>query len=139
MTYDGNGDFNSYYSNSASATPPTTWTQLGAQENVAMPAGGFDVGLFITAHNNSTTSTAVFDYNSFLSPGLGGAYTAPPFTVTVNPLATNNPSPAISGTCSDPAASLSVRVNGNWYGVANNNGAWTLPAGDISRAGQRDL
>ena len=131
MTYDGNGDFNSYYSNSASATPPTTWTQLGTQENVPMPAGGFDVGLFITAHNNSATSTAVFDYNSFLAPGLGGGYTAPPFTVTVNPLATNNPSPAVSGTCSDPAASLSVRVNGNWYGVANNNGAWTLPAGDI--------
>jgi autotransporter-associated beta strand protein len=130
MTYDGTGDFYSYYSNSTSATPPTTWTEVGAA-TVTMPAGGFDVGLFVTAHNNSASSTAVFDYNNFLASGLGGSYVAPPFTVTVNPLATNNPSPAITGTCSDPAAGLSVRVNGNWYGVANNNGAWTLPAGDI--------
>ena len=61
----------------------------------------------------------------------GGALSVTPFTVTVTPLTTNNPSPAISGTVSDPLASLSVRVNGNWYPVANNNGAWTLPAGDI--------
>ena len=33
MTYDGNGDFNSYYSNSTSATPPTTWTQLGGRRD----------------------------------------------------------------------------------------------------------
>jgi hypothetical protein len=128
MTYDGKGDFSSYYSNSSSTTPPTVWTQLGSQQTVAMPAGGFDVGLFVTAHNNSSTSTAVFDYNNFLSsPG----YVAPPFTVAVNPLTANTSSPAIGGTVSDPAASLSVRVNGNWYAVANNNGAWTLPAGEL--------
>ena len=58
-------------------------------------------------------------------------YVASPFTVAVTPETTNNPSPAISGTVSDPAASVAVRVNGNWYAVANDNGAWTLPTGDI--------
>ena len=58
-------------------------------------------------------------------------YIAPPFAVTVNPLTTNSASPSISGTCTNTAASLSVRVNGNWYGAANDNGAWTLPAGEI--------
>ena len=67
-------------------------------------------------------------------PTIGSAYVAPPFSVAVNPLTTNITSPAVSGTVSDPLASLSVRVNGNWYGVANNNGAWTLLAGEISPA-----
>ena len=49
-----------------------------------MPAGGFDVGLFVTAHNNSSTSTAVFDYNNFLASSSGGGYVPPPFTVGVN-------------------------------------------------------
>ena len=122
MTYDGKGDFNSYYSNSTSTTPPSTWTQLGSQQTVTMPLGGFDVGLFVTAHNNSSTSTAVFDYNSFISSGSLSTYVAPPFTVTVNPQTTNSASPAVSGTVSDPLASVSVRVNGNWYAVANNGG-----------------
>jgi len=128
MTYDGNGHFNSYYSNSP--TLPTSWTQLGSQQTVTMPAGGFDIGLFVSAHNNSSTSTAVFDYNNFMSSG-SASYVPPPFAVTVNPLETNNVSPALSGTCSDSTAGVSVRVNGNWYAVANNNGSWTLPAGEI--------
>ena len=45
---------------------------------------------------------------------------------------TDNTSPSVSGTVSNTAASLSVRVNGTWYGVANDNGIWTLPTGDIS-------
>ena len=70
MTYSSSGVFNSYYSNSTSATPPTTWTQLGTPQTVTMPAGGFDIGLFVTAHNNNATSSAVFDYNNFLSSSL---------------------------------------------------------------------
>ena len=61
----------------------------------------------------------------------GSTYAAPPFSVAVDSLTTNTPSPAISGTVSDTAATLSVRVNGNWYGVGDNNGVWTLPAGEI--------
>ena len=73
-----------------------------------------------------TLTSPSFAYSS------GGSYVAPPFTVAVNSLTTNDPTPAIGGTVSDLAASLSVRVNGNWYAVANNNGAWALPEGDIS-------
>ena len=72
MTYDGAGNFTSYYSNSTSATPPTTWTQLGTQQNVTMPAGGFDVGLFVTSHNTAATSTGVFDYNNLADINLPG-------------------------------------------------------------------
>ena len=64
---------------------------------------------------------------------VNDAYIAAPFTVAVNPLTTNSTSPTMSGTTSDSAASLSIRVNGTWYGVVNNNGAWSLPAGDILR------
>jgi hypothetical protein len=132
MTYDGAGNFNSYYSNNTNVSPPTSWTQIGAQQTVTMPAGGFDIGLFVTAHNNSSTSTGVFDYNNFMSSGSNGGYAAPPFSVSVNSQTTNSTSPSISGASTDPVASLSVRINGRWYAIANNNGSWTLPDGDIS-------
>ncbi len=63
---------------------------------------------------------------------LGGAATPAPFTVAVTPLATNDPTPAISGTVSTPSTNLTIRVNGVYYAVANNNGAWTLPDGAIA-------
>ncbi|MGA2033900.1 MAG: lamin tail domain-containing protein, partial [Thermoguttaceae bacterium] len=72
------------------------------------------------------------------SYAAAGGYVAPTIAVTVAPLVTNDPTPAISGTASDPSLSLAVRiggnVSGNWYAVANSNGAWTLPEGDISPA-----
>ena len=60
--------------------------------------------------------------NGGLSVQGNSGYIPPPFAVTVNPLTTNSASPSISGTCTNTAASLSVRVNGNWYGAANDNG-----------------
>ena len=64
---------------------------------------------------------------------LGGTYIAPPFTVGINALSTNNTSPALTGTVTDPAASVSVRVNGSSYAATNNgDGTWSLPQGDIS-------
>ncbi len=66
-----------------------------------------------------------------LSVQNSSGYVPPTFAVTVNPLATNSTSPSISGTCTNTSATLSVRVNGNWYAVTNNSGAWTLPAGEI--------
>ena len=39
----------------------------------------------------------------------------------------------MTGTVSDPAASVSVRVNGSYYAATNNgDGTWSLPRGDIS-------
>ena len=64
---------------------------------------------------------------------MGSTYIAPPFTVGVNALSTNNTSPALTGTVTDPAASVSVRVNGSSYAATNNgDGTWSLPQGEIS-------
>ena len=62
---------------------------------------------------------------------MGGTYAPAPFSVTVDPLATNDSTPALSGTTSSPSADLTVRIGGVYYAVANNNGAWTLPEGAI--------
>jgi hypothetical protein len=54
--------------------------------------------------------------------------------VTVDPLVTNDTTPALSGTVDDPAATVEVRVDGVTYtGVINNgDGTWTLPDNTIS-------
>ncbi|MGA2258416.1 MAG: PA14 domain-containing protein, partial [Thermoguttaceae bacterium] len=63
---------------------------------------------------------------------MGSTYIAPPFTVGVNRQSTNNPSPALTGTVTDPAALVTVRVNGSYYAATNNgDGTWSLPRGDI--------
>ncbi len=60
-------------------------------------------------------------------------YTAPAYTIGVNTLATGTGSPALTGTLSDPTATVTVWVNGNYYAATNNdNGTWTLPAGEIT-------
>ena len=67
---------------------------------------------------------------------MGSTYVAPPFTVGVNAQSTNNTSPALTGTVTDPAASVTVRVNGSSYAATNNgDGTWSLPQGDISTLG----
>jgi hypothetical protein len=63
---------------------------------------------------------------------LGGTASPAPFTIAVTPLSTNDPAPAISGTVSTPSANLTIRVNGVYYAVTNNNGAWTLSDGAVS-------
>ena len=65
---------------------------------------------------------------------LGGTFTPAPFSVAINPQSTGDPTPALSGTASDPTVALTVRVAGNFYAVANNNGAWSLPEGVIQPA-----
>ena len=72
------------------------------------------------------TLTASFTYPA------SGVYVPPAFTVGVNAEFTNDASPALAGTISDPAASVSVRVNGSYYAATNNgDGTWSLPRGDI--------
>jgi len=59
------------------------------------------------------------------------ASTCPPL-VTVDPLRTTDPSPALSGTVDDPNASVTIEVAGKMYPAINNgDGTWTLPAGLI--------
>ncbi len=98
--------------------------------------GGGPSGVEISAALGSQTAfnSALFHLIGDTANGglaMGGTYAPAPFTVGVNPLTTNAASPALTGTVSSPTANVTVRVNGVYYAVTNNNGAWTLPAGDI--------
>ncbi|MGA2068975.1 MAG: lamin tail domain-containing protein, partial [Thermoguttaceae bacterium] len=63
---------------------------------------------------------------------IAGALPTPWCTTTVNPLGTNDPRPALSGTVSASTAVVTARVAGVYYATTNNNnGGWTLPEGDI--------
>lgn len=47
--------------------------------------------------------------------------------VTVTPVNTTDPNPALSGTVSDPSATITLTVNGQTYNASNlGNGNWTL-------------
>lgn len=65
--------------------------------------------------------------------GFGGGGSAP--IVTINSKTTSVTSPSLSGTVSDPTATIAITVDGNGYtGVNNGNGTWSLAAGLISPA-----
>jgi len=51
--------------------------------------------------------------------------------VSLNPLSTNLPRPAFSGTVNDAAAVISVTVNGQSYTAQNNGSSWLIPANTI--------
>ncbi len=107
---------------------------------------GYTVTLTTSALGSSSHAWSITGVESeALSalPGLNGSFTysagspyvAPPFSVGVNPKFSNDTSPALTGTITDPAASVTVRVNGSYYAATNNgNGTWSLPRGDISAA-----
>lgn len=53
--------------------------------------------------------------------------------ITVNRLTTEDPSPPLSGSVDDPAASIAITVRGPTYAALNNgNGTWILPRNSIS-------
>ncbi|SNS48817.1 Por secretion system C-terminal sorting domain-containing protein [Ekhidna lutea] len=53
--------------------------------------------------------------------------------VSVNVLSTNNRSPELSGTISNPSATIDVTVDGSTYSATNNgDSTWTLAAGTIT-------
>jgi len=57
---------------------------------------------------------------------------APP-VVTVDPLGTNDPSPALTGTVDDSNATIEITVDGRAYAAINNgDGTWTLPDDTIA-------
>jgi hypothetical protein len=78
-----------------------------------------------------------FDLTSDMYSGSGFVLkldNTPP-VVTMDCVATNSHSPALSGTVDDPLAVIQVTVAGNTYiGVNNADGTWTLPANLISPA-----
>ncbi|MBM4049787.1 MAG: hypothetical protein FJ279_32220, partial [Planctomycetes bacterium] len=60
--------------------------------------------------------------------------TTPPI-VTVTPRATNDTTPALTGTVNEPGATVQVTVGGNTYAATNNgDGTWTLADNTIAPA-----
>jgi len=102
----------------------TTWT-LADDTVAALPNSTYDV-VVVATHGNSfgiddTTGELTID-------------TVPP-VVTVNVLHTNDTTPALTGTISEPGAAVSVNVGGADYSAVNNgNGTWTLADNTITPA-----
>ncbi len=103
-----------------------TWTLADNTISPALADGTYDVQVSATdaASNmgsDSTTDELIIDT------------TAP--VVTVDPLLTNDNTPALTGTVDDPTAVISVNVDGNTYSATNNgDGTWTLADNIISPA-----
>jgi hypothetical protein len=84
----------------------------------------------VTIRTDGTTRHVTADAGRFLRVG-----DIVPLTVTVDPLATPDTTPALTGTVSDPAATVQVTVDGNTYAATNNeDGTWTLADDTISPA-----
>ncbi len=57
----------------------------------------------------------------------------PTLSVTANALLTNDPTPELTGTVSDPVALIKITVNGATYDATNNgDGSWTLADGSMA-------
>jgi hypothetical protein len=100
-------------------------------------AGPSSVELSAAAGSQTAFNASLFHLVGDAAGGglaLGGSSAPAPFIVAVNPLATNDPTPPLTGTTTSTTANLTVRVNGVYYAAANNNGAWTLPEGAIQAA-----
>ena len=65
------------------------------------------------------------------------AATPPAPTVTVDTLLTNDPTPPLSGTVSNPGATISVTVDGQTKGAVNHgDGTWTLADNELTALAQ---
>jgi hypothetical protein len=76
-----------------------------------------------------------FGFIAACGGGGGGGGTPIDTTVpviTVKPIVTNVAKPELSGTVDDPAATISVTVDGNAYAATNQGDTWVLPEGAIS-------
>ena len=78
------------------------------------------------------TSSGLPIAGQYLAPYSPTVFTPLSFTVGVNPLATNDTAPALSGSVSSPNLTVGVRIAGTYYTAINNgDGTWTLPKGEI--------
>lgn len=117
----------------------TAWKQVGADltgeadmdaagQAVAISADGSIVAIGDFANDGGGTDAGTVKMYEQIEPDV----TAP--VVTVNSLTTNDQTPELTGTVDDPAATLSVSVDGQTVSAANNgDGTWTL-ADDILTA-----
>ena len=103
-----------------------TWTLADNSIAPALADGTYDVSVSATDAVGNVGSDASVDE-------LVVDTTAP--VVTVNGLSTADNTPQLTGTVSDPTATVEVTVNGATYTATNNgDGTWTL-ADNSDRAG----
>ena len=103
-----------------------TWTLADDTIAPALADGTYDVA--VTATDPSLNSGTDGSVNELVID------TAAP-VVTVNSLTTNDTTPQLTGTVSDPAATIQVTVGGNTYAATNNgDGTWTLADNTIAPA-----
>lgn len=102
-------------------TPPN-WTVDGNLISPPLPDAAYELLLTATDEAGNIGQDIV--------PDALMIDTTPP-KMTIQPLVTSDLSPALQGTVDDPAATVTVTVNGNTYHALNNGGSWTLPAGTI--------
>lgn len=103
-----------------------TWTLANDSITPALADGAYDLDV---------TATDLAG-NVGLDAAVGGLVidTSAP-TGTVNPVPTGiSNSPEMSGTVNDPAAIITVMINGHTFAATNNGSSWVLPAGTISPA-----
>ena len=128
------------------------WTTLKTytSSNTGVVAESFDISAYIASNTQVRFYVEFDDADQFLyidnveidynSVGTDSTtdelvidLTAP--VVTVDALLTNDPTPQLTGTVDDPAATISVTVDGNLYAATNNgDGTWTLADNTISPA-----
>ncbi len=103
-----------------------TWTLADDAIAPDLPDGTYEVVVTATdAAGNVGTDTSTNELIIDLAPPIVG----------INPLITNNPSPALTGTVSDPEATVVVTVNDSDYTATNNgDGTWTLADNTITPA-----
>lgn len=122
-------------SHNATNTGNGTWILSAGTIQPELADGDYDV--LVEAINPITHAT---EAAATLTPGLRIDTIAP--KVTINTTKTSNRRPEITGTVDDPAAEVTVEINGKTYGATNNgDGTWTLPADVIAplASGQYDL
>lgn len=100
-------------------------------------AGPSSMEISAAAGSQSAFNVSLFHLVGDTSPGsltLGGSAAPAPFTITVNSLSTNDPTPPVTGSTTSATANVTVRFGGVYYAATNNNGAWTVPDGAIQPA-----
>ncbi len=125
---------------------PTATVQVTVDGNTYAATNNGD-GTWILADNSITPALAdgTYDVSVTATDGVGNVgtdasvneltidTTAP--VVTVTGVSTADNTPALTGTVSDPTATIQVTVNGNTYAATNNgDGTWTLADNSIAPA-----
>jgi hypothetical protein len=98
-----------------------TWTLPGENIAPALADGRYPVLVTATDDLGNTGSTE----------GNLTIDNTPP-TVTINTLVTNDSTPVLTGTVSEPVSNLEITVNGNTYTATVNGTNWTIPNNTIA-------